>query len=82
MRQNQYLQQAAREINVSYRILPSGAGHDCVQFPSSGIPSAMLFIRNQNGSHNPHEAIELRDFNDATAVLNKTLFKYVMQDNL
>ena len=29
----------------------------------------MLFVRNQNGSHNPEEAMELDDFLHATSVL-------------
>ena len=27
-----------------------------------GIPVAMIFVANQKGSHNPHEAMELEDF--------------------
>ena len=27
-----------------------------------GIPTAMIFVANQNGSHNPHEAMKLEDF--------------------
>jgi len=29
----------------------------------------MLFVRNRNGSHNPHESIEIDDFLQAVAVL-------------
>ncbi|KAA0980391.1 allantoate amidohydrolase [Pseudomonas sp. ANT_H12B] len=50
-------------------LTPSGAGHDAAVFANAGIPSAMLFIRNQHGSHNPHEAMELDDFIEATEVL-------------
>jgi len=77
----QYLQQAASELNISFRALPSGAGHDCAQFATCGVPAAMLFIRNQNGSHNPQEAMELTDFNLATEVLNKALFDYAIRDS-
>jgi N-carbamoyl-L-amino-acid hydrolase len=31
-------------------------------FANAGIPSGMLFVRNQNGSHNPHEAMDMGDF--------------------
>ncbi|BBP76430.1 Zn-dependent hydrolase [Pseudomonas gingeri NCPPB 3146 = LMG 5327] len=48
---------------------PSGAGHDAAVFANAGIPSAMLFIRNQHGSHNPHEAMDVDDFVRATEVL-------------
>ena len=53
---------AARARDVPFVEMPSGAGHDAAAFAQAGIPSAMLFIRNQNGSHNPHEAMEIADF--------------------
>lgn len=54
-------------------LTPSGAGHDAAVFANAGIPSIMLFVRNQHGSHNPHEAMHLADFIDATAVLYEML---------
>ena len=42
--------------------MPSGAGHDAAVFCKAGVPSAMIFVRNANGSHNPHEAMALEDF--------------------
>lgn len=56
------LSQACADQGAAYEILPSGAGHDAALFANAGIPSAMLFIRNQNGSHNPHESMDLDDF--------------------
>lgn len=50
-------------------VMASGAGHDAAVFANRGIPSGMIFVRNQNGSHNPHEAMELDDFIPATSVL-------------
>ena len=50
-------------------LTPSGAGHDAAVFANAGIPSIMLFVRNQHGSHNPHEAMRMDDFIDATAIL-------------
>jgi len=34
-----------------------------------GIPTAMLFIRNTGGSHNPAEAMAMEDFTAALEVL-------------
>jgi N-carbamoyl-L-amino-acid hydrolase len=31
----------------------------------------MLFVRNQNGSHNPHEAMRMDDFDKACAVVTR-----------
>jgi N-carbamoyl-L-amino-acid hydrolase len=42
--------------------MPSGAGHDAAVFAKVGVPSAMIFVRNENGSHNPQEAMALEDF--------------------
>ncbi len=51
--------------------MASGAGHDAAVFAAAGIPSAMIFVRNQNGSHNPDEAMEMDDFELAVRVLNR-----------
>jgi len=42
--------------------MASGAGHDAAVFAKVGIPSAMIFVRNENGSHNADEAMSLDDF--------------------
>jgi N-carbamoyl-L-amino-acid hydrolase len=42
--------------------MASGAGHDAAVFSKVGIPSAMIFVRNEHGSHNPDEAMSLDDF--------------------
>lgn len=60
---------AAEKRGIDYLELPSGGGHDCATFASLGIPSAMLFIRNENGSHNPNEHMDFPDFSKACAVL-------------
>jgi len=49
--------------------MPSGAGHDAAVFAKLGIPTAMIFVRNENGSHNPDEAMSLDDFAVATQAL-------------
>ena len=45
--------------------LPSGGGHDCATFANQGVPSAMVFVRNDKGSHNPDEAMETTDLAQA-----------------
>jgi N-carbamoyl-L-amino-acid hydrolase len=49
--------------------MPSGAGHDAAAFAEAGIPSAMIFVRNENGSHNADEAMALEDFAVGTRAL-------------
>jgi len=42
--------------------MASGAGHDAAVFAKVGIASAMIFVRNDHGSHNCEEAMALEDF--------------------
>jgi N-carbamoyl-L-amino-acid hydrolase len=42
--------------------MASGAGHDAAVFARVGIPSAMIFVRNEHGSHNADEAMSMDDF--------------------
>jgi len=49
--------------------MASGGGHDAAVFAQAGIPAGMVFVRNRNGSHNPHEAMDLEDFLVATSIL-------------
>lgn len=56
------LQDAALRLGSPLEAIPSGAGHDAAVFANAGIPAAMVFVRNENGSHNPHEAMDIADF--------------------
>ncbi|CDX51666.1 Amidase, hydantoinase/carbamoylase family protein [Mesorhizobium plurifarium] len=63
------LDRAATELQMRAPHVPSGAGHDAATFAGAGIPTAMLFVRNENGSHNPHEAMEIADLDQAIRLL-------------
>ena len=63
------LADAADAEGMALRHMPCGAGHDAAMFQQVGIPTAMLFIRNDNGSHNPREAMTMPDFAMAADVL-------------
>jgi beta-ureidopropionase / N-carbamoyl-L-amino-acid hydrolase len=65
------LARAAEEMNVAYLAMASGGGHDAAAFAQAGVAAGMVFVRNQNGSHNPHEAMRMEDFGQATAVLTR-----------
>jgi beta-ureidopropionase / N-carbamoyl-L-amino-acid hydrolase len=62
-------ERAAADVGVPVLSMASGAGHDCATFSWQGIDCGMLFIRNQNGSHNPDEDMRLEDFNATVRVL-------------
>lgn len=67
------LKGAGTKLGLELETLPSGAGHDAAVFANAGVPSAMVFIRNEHGSHNPHEAMDLQDFLLGTRLLMETL---------
>jgi N-carbamoyl-L-amino-acid hydrolase len=56
--------------------MASGAGHDAAVFAKVGIPSAMIFVRNQNGSHNADEAMSIDDFAVGARALLQLLLKF------
>jgi N-carbamoyl-L-amino-acid hydrolase len=56
--------------------MPSGAGHDAATFAQVGIPSAMILVRNDHGSHNPDEAMALEDFAVGTRALIDLLERF------
>ena len=67
------LLRGAAEAGIAVRQLPSGAGHDAAVIASVGIPTGMIFVANQNGSHNPFEQMEMSDFLKGCAVLAQTI---------
>jgi N-carbamoyl-L-amino-acid hydrolase len=67
------LKAAARELGLPDEEIPSGAGHDAAVFANEGIPSAMIFVRNEHGSHNPNESMAIDDFVAGVAVMRSAL---------
>ena len=63
----------SESLGLPTETVPSGAGHDAGIFAHAGIPSAMIFVRNANGSHNPNEAMEIDDFLSGTELLYHAL---------
>ncbi len=68
-----HLLETCRELSLPAETLPSGAGHDAAVFANAAIPSAMIFVRNENGSHNPNEAMEIDDFLHGADVLYQAI---------
>jgi N-carbamoyl-L-amino-acid hydrolase len=71
----QRLKRLSVNLGLNAPMMPSGAGHDAAIFSAQGIPSAMIFVRNDHGSHNPGEAMEMEDFLKATHLLYKALLE-------
>ena len=59
----------ARDLTIPHRLIGSPASHDSAAFAAAGVPTAMIFVRNANGSHNPDEGMAIDDFLQATAIM-------------
>jgi N-carbamoyl-L-amino-acid hydrolase len=69
------MRMCVRSLGLPDEPMASGAGHDAAVFANAGVPSAMVFVRNQNGSHNPDEGMEMDDFMIGAEVLRLALLK-------
>lgn len=67
------LAELARARGIPSVPLASPASHDAAVFHEAGVPMGLLFVRNQNGSHNPDEAMDIDDFMLAVDVLTDWL---------
>jgi N-carbamoyl-L-amino-acid hydrolase len=70
------LRGAAERLKIPTKIMASGGGHDAAAFAQAGVPAGMVFVRNQNGSHNPHEAMRMDDFAAGAAVVAQFAASY------
>lgn len=66
----------ANQVGVPIRVMASGAGHDSAVLANAGVSVGMIFVANQNGSHNPHEAMQMADFMQGVEVLNAFVRQY------
>ncbi|MFM9847556.1 MAG: Zn-dependent hydrolase [Hyphomicrobiaceae bacterium] len=69
------LQREAESAGVACEIMASGAGHDTAVFANAGVPSSMIFVRNDKGSHNPQESMDLADFFAGAEVLARGVWQ-------
>jgi N-carbamoyl-L-amino-acid hydrolase len=63
------LDEGAAKLDIPVLQLGSPASHDAAAFGAAGVPMGMIFVRNENGSHNPHEAMTIDDFMAGTSLL-------------
>jgi beta-ureidopropionase / N-carbamoyl-L-amino-acid hydrolase len=70
------LEKCADELGIPVLHLGSPASHDAAAFAAAGVPMGMIFIRNENGSHNPREAMTIDDFLAGTTLLTRQLAGY------
>jgi N-carbamoyl-L-amino-acid hydrolase len=70
------LRAGLRDMGLADEPIPSGAGHDAAVFAQAGVPSGMIFVRNEHGSHNPKEAMEMDDFLLGADLMARTLREF------
>ena len=70
------LRAALRDQLKCHFEMASGAGHDAAVFAKMGIPTGMIFVRNEHGSHNPDEAMTMDDFGVGTKALLGLLMNF------
>ena len=59
---------ASQTLGIPVIEMPT-VGHDASIFARAGIPAAMVLVRNQHGSHNAAESMEIADFGEGVKLL-------------
>lgn len=68
-----FITRAAEDLNLSYLVMPSGAGHDA-QDMASIAPTGMIFVPSVGGvSHSPNEFTSAADIANGTNVLLRSV---------
>ena len=66
---------AAKDLGLTYKYMPSGAGHD-TQDMARIAPTGMIFVPSKEGiSHSPKEFTSPQDMANGASVLFHTILK-------
>jgi beta-ureidopropionase / N-carbamoyl-L-amino-acid hydrolase len=68
------LEDTAGSMDIATHRMPT-VGHDTAMFVRAGIPSAMILVRNANGSHNPEESLEREHFAAGVRLLSHSMHR-------
>ncbi len=68
------IEDTAGALGIATRRMPT-VGHDAAMFVRAGIPSAVILVRNANGSHNSDEALDRKDFAGGVHVLGRAMHR-------
>lgn len=71
-----HIRKTAQMHAIPHLTMASGAGHDAAVMTSAGVPSCMIFVANQMGSHNPREAMRIEDFLSGAELLLHAVVDY------
>lgn len=71
----QFLEEACKTEGYSYKVMPSGAGHDSMHMAKL-YPTAMVFVPSKEGiSHNPKEYTSPKEMTKGLIVLKKAILQ-------
>lgn len=70
------MKEESDKLNIQSLEMPSGAGHDA-QLMADIAEMGMLFVRSENGSHNPNEYVSIEDLKLGTEVLSNVALHYL-----
>ncbi len=71
------LKSAAKRGGADHQVMPSGGGHDAMNFQLNNLPTGMLFVPSIDGvSHNPNERTTSKGIEEATQTLAMGLASY------
>ncbi len=74
-RMRKIIAESARDLGLSFQLMPSGAGHDA-QDMAQIAPTGMIFVPSAGGiSHSPNEFTRPEDMANGAAVLLQTILK-------
>ena len=75
---NQLVAQVCSDKLISYRLMPSGAGHDAMNMARL-CPTSLIFVPSRGGiSHNPAEDTDVEDLRTGVEVLCEVLKRQVV----
>lgn len=79
---NMALEDICKEKNLSYRLMPSGAGHDAMNMTKL-CPTGLIFIPSVNGlSHHPDEYTEMDDILIGIDVLEEAVIHFSKKESI
>jgi N-carbamoyl-L-amino-acid hydrolase len=80
VRMRKIISEAAKDLGLRYKIMPSGAGHDA-QEVTNIAPVGMIFVPSKDGiSHSPREYTSPEDMANGANVLLQTILKIYRGD--
>jgi len=70
-----FLVQSCEKLNLSYRQMPSGAGHDAMMM-AKRFPTGLIFVPSKNGiSHNKEEFTSLEQIGAGVSLLKEAILQ-------